>query len=72
MASGSNPDQLLNRSDAITLRDAINFVHHVVGYIPHDLSGTEGKGQNRPVIEMTEYYFEMHGSTHLLIKWLST
>jgi hypothetical protein len=68
--TAAHPDQVLDRSDAITLRDAINFVHRVVGFIPHVLSGTEGKGQDQSVMEMIEYYFEMQGSTHLLIKWL--
>jgi hypothetical protein len=68
--TAANPDQLLDRSDAITLRDAINFVHRVVGYIPHVLSGTEGEGQDKSVMEMIEYYFEVQGSTKQLVKWL--
>jgi hypothetical protein len=41
----AHPNRDYDHPDAVILRDANNFVHRVVGYIPHVLKGTIGRGR---------------------------
>jgi hypothetical protein len=58
--TADHPNRNFDNPDAFILRDANNFVHRAVGYIPHVLSGTEGKGQDESVVEMIVDFFGEH------------
>jgi len=55
-----HPNRNFDNPDALILRDANNFVHRVVGYIPPVLNETEGKDHDGFVIEMIADFFGEH------------
>jgi hypothetical protein len=57
----AHPERGYDHPDPIILRDANNFVHRVVAYIPHILKGTERWRQDESIIEMTECQFRQWG-----------
>jgi hypothetical protein len=61
VATPVHPERDYDHPDPIILRDTNNFVHRVVGYIPHILTGTEWWQQDESVIAMIEYQFREWG-----------
>lgn len=56
--------------DGIALRNTNEFVHRVTGYITHVLNGSEGEGQDAPVIAMIVHHSKAAGYESRLADWL--
>jgi hypothetical protein len=58
------------RPDGVILRNANEFVHRVTGYITHLLNGSEGEGQDAPVMAMIVHHSNLAGYESRLADWL--
>jgi hypothetical protein len=70
VATEVHPDRNYDHPDAVTLRDANNFIHRVTGYIMHVLDGTEREGQDASVMAMIAEHFRERQLSRYLRQWL--